>query len=90
MDKRFSAASALLTLLTAAALAGCGSTPLASEFTLGSPDLRDGRFDNRFVLNGFGCNGDNVSPALVWRNAPAGSRSFALQVHDPDAPTASA
>ena len=72
MDKRFSAASALLTLLTAAALAGCGSTPLASEFTLGSPDLRDGRFDNRFVLNGFGCNGDNVSPALVWRNAPAG------------------
>lgn len=39
------------------------------------------------VLNGFGCTGGNVSPALKWRNLPAGTRSLALQVHDRDAPT---
>lgn len=61
----------------------------AQTFTLSSPDLASGRFDNRYVLNGFGCSGQNVSPALEWRNAPAGTKSFALQVHDPDAPTGS-
>jgi Raf kinase inhibitor-like YbhB/YbcL family protein len=30
--------------------------------------------------------GDDVSPALSWSNAPAGARSFALICHDPDAP----
>lgn len=41
------------------------------------------------VFNGFGCDGKNVSPALAWKNAPAGTKSFALMVHDPDAPTGS-
>ena len=72
-----------------AGLAGCGSTPTSSAFTLDIPDLAGGRFDNKFVLNGFGCKGDNVSPALVWRNAPAGTKSFALHMYDPDAPTGS-
>jgi Raf kinase inhibitor-like YbhB/YbcL family protein len=73
----------------AAALTGCGTTLPASEFTLSSPDLQGGTFDNKFVLNGFGCKGENVSPTLIWRNPPAGTKSFALQVHDPDAPTGS-
>lgn len=89
MNTTTTAATTLVMTLAAAGLAGCGSTPAAGEFTLSSPDLRDGRIDNRFVLNGFGCKGDNVSPALVWRNAPAGTKSFALQVYDPDAPTGS-
>jgi Raf kinase inhibitor-like YbhB/YbcL family protein len=31
-------------------------------------------------------DGDNVSPALQWTGTPAGTRSFALVMHDPDAP----
>ena len=89
MNTTTATATTRVLALAAAGLAGCGSTPAAGEFTLSSPDLRDGRIDNRFVLNGFGCKGDNVSPALVWRNAPAGTKSFALQVYDPDAPTGS-
>ena len=30
--------------------------------------------------------GDNVSPELSWSGAPNGTRSFALVLHDPDAP----
>ena len=60
-----------------------------TKFTLGSPDLASGKFDNKFVLNGFGCAGGNVSPALEWENLPAGTKSLSLQVHDPDAPTGS-
>ena len=77
-------------LVAALALGGCATpAPSASSFTLSSPDLASGRFDNALVLNGFGCKGGNVSPALVWKNPPAGTKSFALQVHDPDAPTGS-
>jgi Raf kinase inhibitor-like YbhB/YbcL family protein len=76
-----SAAAFGLSLVTLPATAQSG------DFTLTSPDLADGTFSNKFVLNGFGCKGDNVSPALVWRNLPAGTKSLALQIHDPDAPT---
>lgn len=32
------------------------------------------------------CVGEDRSPALAWKDAPAGTRSFALVVDDPDAP----
>jgi Raf kinase inhibitor-like YbhB/YbcL family protein len=32
------------------------------------------------------CDGKDMSPALVWGGAPAGTKSFALIVDDPDAP----
>ena len=64
-----------------------GTAAQAQDFTLSSPDLASGSFDNKFVLNGFGCTGGNVSPALEWSGVPAGTKSLALQVHDPDAPT---
>jgi Raf kinase inhibitor-like YbhB/YbcL family protein len=32
------------------------------------------------------CEGGDASPALAWSDAPAGTRSFALIVDDPDAP----
>ncbi len=32
------------------------------------------------------CNGDNVSPPLVWEDAPKDTTTFALIMEDPDAP----
>jgi Raf kinase inhibitor-like YbhB/YbcL family protein len=81
----------LCVLPCAAALAmSLSALPAAAQkapFMLSSPDLAMGTFDNKFVLNGFGCKGGNVSPALEWQNVPAGTKSLALQVFDPDAPT---
>jgi len=34
----------------------------------------------------YACDGADVSPQLVWTEAPAGTKSFALLVDDPDAP----
>ncbi len=34
----------------------------------------------------YSCIGKNVSPVLTWGDPPAGTRSFALIVDDPDAP----
>lgn len=63
----------------------------AAAFELGSADIKPGAaIDNKHVFNGFGCTGENVSPALAWKNPPQGTRSFALLVHDPDAPTGGA
>ncbi|MBP6006137.1 MAG: YbhB/YbcL family Raf kinase inhibitor-like protein [Rhodoferax sp.] len=77
--------------LSAAALGlSLASLPAVAQsgtFTLSSPDLANGTFADKFILNGFGCKGGNVSPALVWSNVPAGTKSLALQIHDPDAPT---
>ena len=60
-----------------------------APMTLSSPDLASGQFSLPLVANGFGCTGQNVSPALSWQNVPAGTQSLALLMHDPDAPTGS-
>ena len=61
------------------------------RFALTSPDFRaNGPIQLEQVFNGFGCQGRNISPALSWSRAPEGARSFALLVHDPDAPTGGA
>lgn len=60
----------------------------AAGFTLRSADIPSGDvIPLAQVYDGFGCTGANVSPALSWSEPPAGTRSFALLVHDPDAPT---
>lgn len=58
-------------------------------FVLTSGDVRGGAFTKRQEADTFGCSGENVSPALSWAGAPAGTRSFAVTMFDPDAPTGS-
>lgn len=84
------AALSVALAVSALSMSGCGSgqaqTPV---FTLSSPDLAGGTFATKFILNGFGCTGGNISPALQWSNPPAGTQSYSLQVYDPDAPSGS-
>ncbi|MDQ3100879.1 MAG: YbhB/YbcL family Raf kinase inhibitor-like protein [Bacteroidota bacterium] len=60
----------------------------AGNFTLSSSDL-GGQANDQQVFNAFGCSGKNISPQLAWRNPPEGTRSFAITMYDPDAPTGS-
>ena len=79
--------AAALGLLLAALVNG---PALAGEFAVASPSLSDGAtIGNKHVFAGFGCTGDNRSPALSWTGAPAEAKSFAVTVYDPDAPTGS-
>lgn len=62
----------------------------AADFQLSSPTIKpDSTLTADQVFNGFGCTGNNISPELVWANAPEGTKSYALTVYDPDAPTGS-
>jgi Raf kinase inhibitor-like YbhB/YbcL family protein len=84
----------LALVLTALYFAPAGNssaepTP-AAPFTLTSSDLKDGGvMAELHVYNGFGRTGKNVSPQLKWSGAPEGTKSFAVTVYDPDAPTGS-
>jgi len=84
---------AAMTLTAAEPRAGnepAGETAPPGTFTLTSPDIAQGKkMTETQVFNGFGCKGRNVSPAISWSNAPAATKSFALLMHDPDAPTGS-
>lgn len=60
----------------------------AQTFTLSSKDV-GGQATTEQVFNGFGCTGGNISPELTWKNAPEGTKSFAITMYDSDAPTGS-
>jgi len=62
----------------------------AQNMTLTSPDIKKGgTIANEQVFKGFGCAGENISPALNWSGAPKNTKSFAVTIYDPDAPTGS-
>lgn len=74
------------TLFTLCATTACATTP---SFTVNLPDIEKG-FPDKNVLSadyGFGCNGQNLSPAISWQNAPKGTKSFVVTLYDKDAPT---
>ena len=63
----------------------------AQGFEASSTDINSNTpIAQKFAFNSFGCTGDNLSPAIYWENAPTGTKSFAVMVHDPDAPTGGA
>ena len=62
----------------------------AADFILTSSDIADGKpLTSSSEFQGFGCKGGNTSPQLSWHGAPAGTKSYAITVYDPDAPTGS-
>jgi len=87
--RRLSASAVAAAALSVSTLSGDEAYAVEPKFSMSSPDLASGTFDSKFILNGFGCTGSNVSPTLRWSNVPAGTKSFALQVLDLDAPTGS-
>jgi Raf kinase inhibitor-like YbhB/YbcL family protein len=77
-------------LAFALVMTGLGMAGHTLAFELNSPQLQEGQpLSKAQEYQGFGCSGDNRAPALSWQNPPAGTRSFAVTVYDPDAPTGS-
>ena len=85
---RWLAAGLVVGLPMAAGLGSVGGPAVAADFSLSSRDIAaNSVIAKKYVFNGFSCTGDNVSPQLSWKNPPAGTKGFAILVHDPDAPT---
>ena len=76
-----------LTILTAIL---CFLAQNSFALKISSPDIKSKtKIKNLHVFNGFGCSGNNVSPRINWSDIPKGTKSFALTIYDPDAPTGS-
>ncbi|MFL6723430.1 MAG: YbhB/YbcL family Raf kinase inhibitor-like protein [Sphingomicrobium sp.] len=72
-------------LLLAMMLAGCGGgeEKAVASFMINSTAFTDGAT----IPTEFNCDGADQSPPLQWSEPPDGTKSFALVVDDPDAPS---
>ena len=74
----------------ALAFACCGGPNANAQgaFTISSSSFKDGeRLATKMAGNNKqnpNCVGENVSPALSWSNPPAGTKSYALIMYDPE------
>jgi Raf kinase inhibitor-like YbhB/YbcL family protein len=68
--------------------AALGAAAGSGAFTLTSSTFKDGTLMPRKVANmnpqNPNCVGENVSPQLSWSNPPAGTKSYALTMVDPE------
>ncbi len=84
----FSRGFILAGALLLAAIGGVREASAQGAFTLSSPSFKDGeRLAQKYASNNKAnpnCVGENVSPALAWANPPAGTRSYALVMFDPE------
>jgi hypothetical protein len=85
-------------VLALIALASCGTKTQATNETNGDTAVENATLaklsltSDAFKSGGaiparYTCDGANQSPALSWDEPPAGTKSFALVVDDPDAPS---
>jgi Raf kinase inhibitor-like YbhB/YbcL family protein len=59
-----------------------------AQMKVTSDDIKNkGVSSKAMEANVFGCDGGNMSPSLKWTGAPEGTKSFAIILFDPDAPT---
>jgi hypothetical protein len=66
------------------------SASAAQVFRVRSQDIpSNNQLTEAQLFKGFGCSGGNISPQIAWQNPPAGTKSFAITVFDPDAPSGS-
>jgi len=66
-------------------LAGAVAANAAEGFRLTSPSFADhDMLPSKFAAKGGprNCDGENISPALTWSDAPEGTKSFAIILHD--------
>jgi Raf kinase inhibitor-like YbhB/YbcL family protein len=70
-------------------VAGCAQTGPQESL----PEMTDMKLESPAFANGgniplkYGCEGEGVSPPLEIRDAPNGTKSFALVLDDPDSPS---
>ncbi|EPQ7637073.1 Raf kinase inhibitor-like protein YbcL, partial [Escherichia albertii] len=77
-------------LIVSSVLALITFSAQAAPFQVTSSEIKNGEsLAKAHVFSGFGCEGENISPSLSWSGAPQGTKSFAVTVYDPDAPTGS-
>ena len=80
------------------ALASCGASKHPSNETNGGTAVENATLarlnltsdafqDGQPIPEQYSCDGANKSPALKWDDPPAGTKSFALVIDDPDAPS---
>ena len=72
----------MLAALFGAPLSEAQGTRVQDSFQLTSSSFASGAM----IPKQYSCQGTDISPALHWGDAPAGTQSFALLVDDPDAP----
>lgn len=88
---RLTLCAVVLLLLLVAPAVSCGGSPSHRD-TAGDPSpkgfaIMSAAFhQGSFIPTRFTCLGEDVSPELAWTDPPAGTRSLALIVEDPDAP----
>jgi len=57
------------------------SVSVAFAFEISSSSVSDGHWDKKYIADKIvGCDGDNVSPALAWKDPLAGTKSFGLTI----------
>jgi Raf kinase inhibitor-like YbhB/YbcL family protein len=74
--------SAILMACSPASTGAAGEEGTAMSLEMESPTFQEGKpIPSRFT-----CDGEDISPELGWSSPPAGTRTFALIMDDPDAP----